>query len=348
LDGAISLHRRLVQKLEKLSDRVLARRPELRDMELQARQELSEMLRLHGRFAEAIEVKEVLLETHPERASDWRRDLAVLRISKGEVETGLTELRTLAEEDPEDMWRWVALGAESRREGRFAESQEALDQALMLGGEGSDPKDLASVHYQRFLLFKEMGSLDDAVAAWDSAVGLEPEVGSTVREVYDMLTSAGRFSEARRYVDRDDNELQAGFQRGLLAHLSGSEAQAKREWRAVAELDPEGFESGHDAWAEAVLRLGDPEPALERMDRLLGRYGSARLSTMAGIAWAMHGDEQQAQKAFDQTIDILRRYRPPKHKLDSADWRLLDSLVADDELKRVLKPYFAVVETIWG
>jgi putative SOS response-associated peptidase YedK len=84
------------------------------------------------------------------------------------------------------------------------------------------------------------------------------------------------------------------------------------------------------------------------MDRLLGRYGSARLLTMAGIAWAMQGDQQRAQKAFDQTIDILRSHRPPKHKLDSADWRLLDSLVADDELKRVLKPYFAVVETIWG
>ena len=32
---------------------------------------------------------------------------------------------------------------------------------------------------------------------------------------------------------------------------------------------------------------------------------------------------------------------------DGADWRLLDSLVKDDEMKATLKPYFAVVETLW-
>jgi hypothetical protein len=69
---------------------------------------------------------------------------------------------------------------------------------------------------------------------------------------------------------------------------------------------------------------------------------------LAGIAWAMRGGRQEAQQAFERTIDVLRTSRPPKHKLDSADWRLLDSLVADEELKAVLKPHFAVVETVWG
>lgn len=348
VENAVTLHLRLVEKLGRLSDGVLARRPELRDMELQARLELAEMLRLEGRFSEAIEVKEVLLETHPDRASDWRRDLAVLRITKGEVETGLAELRTLAEEDPEDTWRWIVLGVESRLAGRFAESQETLDQALVLAQDSGDTDELTSAYYQRFLLYREMGRLDDAVAAWNDALDLNAEVGSTVRDVYTMLTDAGRYSEARRYVDRDDNELRAGYQRGVLAHLAGSTAEAKREWRAVASLNPEEFESGHDAWAEAALRLGDPEPVLERIDSLLGRHGSARLLTLAGIAWAMRGGRQEAQQAFERTIDVLRTSRPPKHKLDSADWRLLDSLVADEELKAVLKPHFAVVETVWG
>jgi tetratricopeptide (TPR) repeat protein len=348
VENAVALHRRLVEKLGRLSHGVLARRPELRDMELQARLELAEMLRLEGHFSEAIEVKEVLLESHPDRASDWRRDLAILRITRGEVETGLAELRTLAEEDPEDTWRWIVLGVESRLEGRFAESQEALDRALVLAQDSGDTDELTTAHYHCFLLYREMGRLDDAVAAWNEALDLNAEVGSTVRDVYTMLTDAGRFSEARSYVDRDDNELRAGYQRGLLAHLTGSAADAKREWRAVAELDPEDFESGHDAWAEAVLRLGDPEPVLERMNSLLGRHGSARLLTFAGIAWAMRGDRQEAQQAFERTIDILRTSRPPRHKLDSADWRLLDLLVADEELKPVLKPYFAVVETVWG
>lgn len=348
VENAVALHRRLVEKLGRLSEGVLARRPELRDMELQARLELTEMLRLEGRFSEATEVKEVLLETHPDRASDWRRDLAVLRISKGEVETGLAELRTLADEAPEDVWRWIALGVESRLEGRFTESQEALDRAVVLAQDGSDQNGLTTAHYHRFLLYKDMGRVDDAVAAWNDALDVNSDVGSSVRAVYTMLTDAGRYAEARSYVDRDENELQAGYQRGLLAHLTGSTVDARREWRAVAGLDPEAFESGHDAWAEAVLRLGDPEPFLERVNSLLGRRGSGRLLAMAGIAWAMSGDRQQAQQAFERMIDVLRRSRPPKHKLDSADWRLLDSLVVDEELKAVLRPYFAVVETVWG
>jgi tetratricopeptide (TPR) repeat protein len=337
-----------VEKLGRLSDGVLARRPELRDMELQARLELTEMLRLEGRFSEAMEVKEVLLETHPDRAADWRRDLAVLRISKGEVETGLAELRALAGEAPEEVWKWIVLGVESRFEGRFAESQEALDKALALAQDGGNTDELTTAYYHRFLLYRDMGRVDDAVAAWNEALALNAEVRSSVRDVYTMLTESGRYSEARGYVDRDENELQAGYQRGLLAHLTGGTADARREWRAVAKLEPEEFESGHDAWAEAVLRLGDPEPLLERVNSLLGRRGSARLFTLAGIAWAMRGDRQEAQQAFERTIDILRRWRPPKHKLDSADWRLLDSLVANEELKAVLRPYFAVVETVWG
>jgi hypothetical protein len=51
---------------------------------------------------------------------------------------------------------------------------------------------------------------------------------------------------------------------------------------------------------------------------------------------------------FQQSIRLMRRVRPPRQKLDGADWRLLDSLVDDDEMKAKLKPYFAVVETLWG
>ncbi len=348
VENAVALHRRLVEKLGRLSDGVLARRPELRDMELQARLELAEMLRLEGRFSEAMEVKEVLLETHPDQASDWRRDLAVLRVLKGEVETGLAELRTLAGEAPEDTWRWIVLGVESRLEGRFSEGEEALDKALAVAQDGANQDALTTAHYHRFLLYREMGRVDDALTAWNDALDVNTEVGSSVRDVYTMLTEAGRYSEARSYVDRDENELQAGYQRGLLAHLAGSPADARREWRAVAKLDPAEFESGHDAWVEAVLRLGDPEPVLKRMGSLLGRRGSPRLLTLAGMAWAMRGDRQEAQQALERAIDLSRRSRPPKRKLDSADWRLLDSLVVDEELKAVLKPYFAVVETVWG
>lgn len=344
--GAIALYRRLIERLVGLSERVLSRRPELRDLQAMARVELTDLFDEEGRYAEAIETLQPLLEFDPEHADEWRQNLAILRIAKGEVEAGLAELHTLAEARPDDPWRWATLGVQARLEGRFAESQAALDRAIEAGSE-AESKEQAFFHYQRFELFKAMGRLDEALAAWEQAVSLDEELSVTVRQVYTMLTDAGRYSEAQRYVARDDNPLQSGFQRGLIAYMMGDWTRARQEWQAVAALDPEEFKAGHDCWAEAVLRLGDPTPALERLPRLLIKYATPRLLVLSGIAWAMNGDPRLAANLLQQAINAVRHSRPPKQKLDQADWRLLNSLVTEGTIKAELKPYFAVIETIW-
>jgi tetratricopeptide (TPR) repeat protein len=293
IEGAIALYRRLVERLGRLSNTVLDHRPELRDLHRQAGLELVNVLRFEGRFAEAIEVEEVLLKTHPDQANVWRTDLARLRLAKGEVEAGLAELRALAEESPSDPAPWIILGRETRIEGRFAESQAALDQALM-AGRGGDAKVLAATHYEQFRLCKEMGRLDDAVAAWEEAVRSDSGWDDTVRDVYQMLTDAGRYGAARRYVDRDGNALQAGYQRGLINLVTGNPVEARREWQKVAALDPSQFKVGHDAWVESVLRLGDPTPALEWLQESLPQVGTPRLLILSGIGWAMRKDREVA------------------------------------------------------
>ncbi len=347
-EGAVELYRRLVERLGRLSDQLLGRRPELRDLLFHGTVELSELLQEQGRYAEAIEVKETLLKTNPEQANHWRRDLAVLRVAKGETETGFAELRALAEQEPPELWNWAVLGDEARIEGRFAEGEAAFDRALQLAKQQKDTKAQAQIQYARFRLFEAMGRPDDAMAAWEDAASSDADVRRSIREVYKMLTDAGRYTEAQRYIARDNNPLQAGFQRGLLASLTGDTAKAKEEWEAVAALDPTQYEYGQDCWAEAALRLGDADSVVERLPALARKPGSARLLLLSGIAWAVKADAPRAQKAFEQVIGVLRRSRPPKQKLDSADWRLLDSLVKDDETKAKLRPYFAVIETIWG
>lgn len=347
VEGAIVLYRRLTDKLNRLTDRILDRRPQLRDLHRQTRLELTSLLASEGRYAEAMEVERVLLKTHPGEADTWRRDLASLRIAKGEVEAGLAELRALAEKAPGEPERWLVLGVESRLAARLRDSQDALERALQECQE-DDTTNLVNTHFQRFLLFKEMRQVDDALAAWDEAISRNPEVVSTVREVYTMLTDEGRYKEALLYVARDPNLFQSGLQLGLLASLTGKPGKAKQEWREVAELDPGMFEYGHDAWVEAVLRLGDPDPALEWLQESLPEHGTPRLIVLSGIGWAMRQDIELATALFQQAISMLRRQRNPKQKLDRADWQLLDSLVADDETKAPLKSYFAVVETLWG
>lgn len=343
---AIALYRRLVERLGRLNERILARRPDLRDLELEARHELARLLEFEGRYAEAGEVIEVLLTTHPDQADQWRRQLARLSIVRGNAEEGLAALRTLAEEKPDDIWRWIILGLEARFEGRFAESQAALDRALQAGSNG-DPKALAFAHYQRFALYKEMGRIDDALLAWEEANALDATANSVIQQVYTMLTEAGRYREALRYVERDPNKLQAGFQRGVIARLMGDPVQARQEWQAVAAMDPTSFDYGYESWMEAVLRVGDPNPVLQRLPHLVVRYLTPRLLVLTGIAWAMKGNARRAAAYLQQAIDLLRRDRPPKQKLSAADWRLLDSLVASGRVKTALKPYFAVLETPW-
>lgn len=346
-EGAISQFRHLVDKLAGLSPRVLARRPELAEIHLESGLDLVALLRQEGRYAEALEVVERLAVSHPE-AKRLHTDRAVLRIAKGEVAGGLASLQTLSDEDPGDVWLSIILGNEARIEGHFAESQAALDRALEAARGDDDPEVMAEVHYQRFLLFKDMAQIDGAVAEWDKAFASHTDVGVTVHEVYRMFTDTGRYGEAQQYISRDKNGLRSGFQRGLIASLTGNQDRARKEWREVADLDPGEFESGQGAWIEAVLRLRDPEPVLDKLRLLLLRNNSPRVLALSGTAWAMHGDQELAQRFYQQSIDRLRHGRPPRQKLDSADWRLLDSLVTDDELKATLKPYFAVVESLWA
>jgi len=345
IDSAIAIHRRLVDRLSRLSDRVLARRPELHDLHRQARLQLTNLLVRRGRHAEAIEVEEVLLHTHPENAVLWRTDLAILRIAKGEIEAGLAELEALAQEHPDDPVSWLVLASEARTAGQLARSQTALDRAQQIDAQGNREPN-GDIQYERFLLYKALGQLDDALAAWEEAVASDSDKAKTVRRVYTMLTEAGRYSEALSYVERDKNRLQAGYQRALIAHLSGEPEEARRQWQMVAALDPDEYEYGHDAWVEAVLRLGDPDPALAWLQESLSQVGTARLVFLAGVGWAMHDDVELAEKLFQRAIDLSRQRRLLLQKLDGADWRLLDSLVADDEIKAPLKSYFAVVETL--
>jgi tetratricopeptide (TPR) repeat protein len=347
VEGAIAILRRLVDRLRGLSEAVLRRRPDLGALHQDARLNLARILAAEGRYAEAIEAEEILLETHPEETTFWRRDLAVLRAAKGEVDVGLRELRELAEEAPDEPGGWLVLGGENRLAGRLADSEAALERALE-AGEGGDDEPLADIQFQRFLLYREMKQLDDAIAAWEEAVAMNPEVGESVREVYTMLTKAGRYSDALRYVDRDENDLQAGFQRGLIASLTGKALEAREQWRQVASLEPDEYEYGHDAWVEAVLRLGDPDPALAWLQESLASHGTPRLLVLSGIGWAMRKDPEMASMLFQQAINAMRRERPPKQKLPSDDWRLLDSLVSEEKDKSTLKAYFGVVETLWS
>ena len=346
VEEAINLYRRLVDRLARLTPRVLQRRPELGNLHRAARMDMASLLRREGRYSEAIDVMRVLLDSHPEEARMWRREIATLQVARGDVDSGLADLRALAEESDEDQLTWLTLGQEARLEGRFAVAREALDRALEVCKAHSCPE-LPRIYRERFEFFKVTGQIDEAVSAWEEGAARDEDVRKGIGDVVDMLADAGRYSEARAMLDREPNPLRAGLRRGHIHNLMGNPFEARKEWQGIADLDPNEFEYGHEAWVEAVLHLGDPLPALRWLQDALRERFSIRLLILSGVAWAMHGDAEVATNLFQQAIGLLRYQRPPKKKLDSSDWRLLDTLVNNDEIKKALKPYFAVVETLW-
>jgi len=301
VEEALKLYRRLADRLGRLTDRVLRLRPELEELRDAVQNELLSVLYQIGRYAEAIEVLDAIIEREPKDIETLRRDRAVLSIMKGEVDAGLADLQALAEAAPEDPMNWLVLGTEARIAGRLAESRTAFDgaqEAVAAAGAEVNDETLAQIEYQRFLLLKELGRLDDAIDAWESAVQHDSDFATTVRDVYTELTEAGRYSDALEYVAREENELQEGFQRGIIASATGRQIDARDAWREVAALDPDEFNYGHDAWVEAVLRLGDPTPALEWLSGALSDRPTPRLLFLAGVAWAMQGDRELALQAL--------------------------------------------------
>jgi tetratricopeptide (TPR) repeat protein len=346
---AIARYEYLLARLARLSDKIVERRPSLLDIRKQAIADLIPLLRWEHRLAEAIEQQQTLLALDPERAALWRRELASLRVEKGEVDAGLAALRALAEEEPADPWTWLALGHEPRLEGRFAEAQRALDRALEAARSSQDNTDaLATAHYERFRLFKEKNRWEDAVAAWEQAITLQPKaLDGTVSQVVKMLTDAGLYGMARPYVDRDPNPIRAGLQRGLLDYMTGKAFGAMQAWQQAAALDPREHPGGEEAWMEAALRAGKAREVTERADELTARHPSTRSLTLAGMAWAAVGNGEAAHALLEQALMVQRRQRPVRQKLEGADWRLLNSVVQDNNIKSALRPFFAVIETTW-
>ena len=108
---------------------------------------------------------------------------------------------------------------------------------------------------------------------------------------------------------------------------------------------------------EIIKRVVDRKIKYTVADRNLARINastypildvSVPVSFSQRIGWAMRKDTEVAGALFQQALNLQRWTRPPKQKLDGSDWRLLNELVSDDEVKAPLKSYFAIVETLWG
>lgn len=336
---AITTYTRIIERLSELSPETLQGRPDLEELLHQAAEELLEVLRWERHYDQAIEVEEKLIALFPQEELVRRTEIANLLIERGQVEEGLSQLQEIAQADADNIWGWITLGAQYLWLRRYEEGEAYLQRAVEL--EGAADEDVAFAYRYLFQLYKEQDRHEEAVAAWERARHLDPGTQSTLPEVYRMFIQAGDYKQAHSYLRREQNRLRYLFHLGLMDHRQGDEYAAQRQWRRLADMDPHNYEQGQDAWAEACLRTGRVQQALNELARLVnqGEITSHRMMLL-GLAWAMAGEVQKARAALNGAVMILDHSRPRRSKLSRKEWRLFEELVKDEEVRKALEDYF--------
>jgi tetratricopeptide (TPR) repeat protein len=338
-ESAYDSFQRLSERLSGLKPALLDRRPELRSLFLLSLTRQAEIHYIQGEFEQAMQLYQHLAEIAPESKENWERVMALTRIDMGQVEAGLDELRAQAVAHPGDHRLWLTIGLECEGLGRMEEAEENLKRAARLA---PDSDDKTEAYLSLFDFYRAQGRVDEALAAWDQAWAVHDHTPDYIFPLYQMMWEIGDLKRAHEYLNQEENPLRKGFYQGILAVSEGKPDQATKHWKRVAQMDPLEFDEGHEAWAEAALRVD--QPPQEVISELGGLLESGNLTPrgliLQAVAEARIGHREHAENVLEIARSMGMRSRPRQEKLPAAHWALFDELVADDEIKHQLRHYF--------
>jgi len=330
---------RLDERLSRLTPTVFERRPELRNLRLVSLAKRAEIHHIRGEFEQAIRLYQHVIEIAPETRDRWQPAMALVRIDMGQAEEGLDELRAQAIAHPGDAGTWLAIGVEAQALGRLDEADENFKRAARIA---SDPDHKTEAYLALFDFYREQGRVEEALAAWDEAWEAQGHASGYVFPVYHMMWEIGDLERSREYLDQETNALRKGFHQGLLAASEGDMDEAAKQWERVARMKPLEFDAGHEAWAEAALRVDHPpQEVIGVLSAVLEAQDiTPRGLLLQAIAEARIGHAEHAVSVLEAARNVGLRSRPREDKLSAAQWALFDELVADDEIKGQLRHFF--------
>ncbi len=257
----------------------------------------------------------------------------------GQIEAGLDELRAQAVAHPGDHELWLAIGLECEALGRLDEAEENLQRAAR---SAADPDDNADAYLALFDFYRGQERVEEALTAWKQAWEAHGHKPDYVFPLYQMMWELGDLERAYEYLRQEKNPLRKGFYQGLLAVSEGKADEATRHWRRVSKLNPLEFETGHEAWAEAALRINHPpEEVIAALGVILESGNlTQRVLLLQAVTEARIGHTEHAQSMLEIARKIRLRTRPRQERFSATDWALLNELVSSDETKRQLRHYF--------
>jgi tetratricopeptide (TPR) repeat protein/tRNA A-37 threonylcarbamoyl transferase component Bud32 len=204
-----------------------------------------------------------------------------------------------------------------------------LDRALEVNQQGDVVEGQAAIHFYRAATLYQRGQLADAIAGWEEAVQLAPDLG----EAYHNLALA--YAEGCEPTARVSRALEAAEQAArVMPDDSGTQLLLGSLYLQAGQLM-----QAHSA-VESARSLAPDNPSA--------------YSLLAQIHTA-EGDEAEAETARLQAVELAEA--AASRRPDSVDAQLLlgDSLVAAGEYDRALEAYQAVSQldpssggALWG
>jgi protein O-GlcNAc transferase len=157
-------------------------------------------------------------------------------LKSGELGEAERSYRLVLESDPLHRHALINLGFVLKELGRFGESAEFIDRALIVASDDADAR------YLRASLHQAEGKFDQAAIHLERAVGLRPEFEIAYRELVIALFRAGRVQEATRWCDRAlemvPNSAELHFYRSNLYKHANAAGAAIASARTALRLNP--------------------------------------------------------------------------------------------------------------
>jgi len=337
---AISHYDSLFETLVGLRTDIREEKPQFEELLHNTADNLVELLRWEDRYQEAIDIQRELLSLFPDEELIRRTEIAVIKLERGDVEEGLSELKGVANEEPDNIWGWITLGAQCLRVEQYEEARKALERAVSL--EDNAKKDLGFAYGYLFTAYRALGKLEEAESIWKEAHSYAPGALMALPDVYEMFIEGGNYAKARSYLRQESNRILNLFYLAEIERQQGNDAMARRLWERVVNLDPDEYRGGRVEWADASLRTGRVQPALKVLSDSVTRGGATPRHLMfLGLAWAKQGDVEKAASALDGAQALISLSRPLSGgKLPDGMWTRFEEAVQDEETLSALEGYF--------
>ncbi len=344
----IQIQSQLVEDMLSLGPEAIHNQPRIEALLKDVSSQLVDTLRWEGMYQPAITLQERLEGFLPESLDLLRMGAANLRIEGGEEEAGLNQLRILTENDPDNLWIWISLGAGYLWLARYAEAEPIFKHAAGLTNARKVDRAVAQKYLYELYAAQE-GRTADALAAWREGYRLDAKMRQMLPEVIRMLIYWREFDQANQMCAKESDRVRKLFYQGLVLADFGNMKEASGFWRTILlDIPSVGLHAGQDEYAEACIRLVNPSMAIPVLEPLVqaDQLNYFRL-VILGLAWAQKQSTERAAWYLRHALRVGDLARPRKTR-PAPQGRILDiyarllyyDIIVNPEVRAALDVFF--------